>query len=113
GGVISGRHLIGDRWVTGEGAGFTSTDPASRTPVWEGRSASANDVERAVNAARGPFEGWAELSTETRQKHLEVFAAQLRAHERELAEIISREVGKPLWESLEEVGAMAGKIVLS
>jgi tetratricopeptide (TPR) repeat protein len=44
---------------------------------------------------------------------LEVFAEQLKAGRKDLAELISVETGKPLWESDEEVAAMAGKVALS
>ncbi len=112
-GVAQGRHLIGDCWLTGEGAAFESSDPATGAPLWEGQAASAWEVDLAVTAAGNAFEDWAELPVSARQRYLEAFAERLRADERRLAELISREVGKPLWESLEEVGAMVGKVALS
>jgi succinylglutamic semialdehyde dehydrogenase len=44
---------------------------------------------------------------------LEAFAERLKASKAGLAELISTETGKPLWEADEEVGAMAGKVPLS
>jgi succinylglutamic semialdehyde dehydrogenase len=70
-------------------------------------------VDRAIAAARAAFEPWADLAPAQRQAHLEKFAEQLTAHKADLAELISTETGKPLWESLEEVGSMVGKVGLS
>jgi len=111
--VINGQHLIGDAWVRGEGPAFRSSDPATGEPVCEGREAIAPEVDQVVAAARSAFEGWAELAPARRQTYLERFAERLGAHREELAELISTETGKQLWESIEEVGAMAGKVPLS
>ena len=35
-------------------------------------------------------------------RRVEAFAGQLRSHQGELAEAISRETGKPRWEALED-----------
>jgi len=55
----------------------------------------------------------AQTSLEDRIKVLEAFVAQLKASRGHLAEAISREAGKPLWESNTEVDSMIGKIPLS
>src|SRR5689334_14676206 len=73
----------------------------------------ATEIDRAVAAARGAFEAWADLEVARRQAHLERFAEKLNANKPALAELISTETGKPLWESLEEVASMAGKVALS
>jgi len=44
---------------------------------------------------------------------LDAFAEELKANRNSLAGLISLEMGKPLWESDEEVAAMAGKVALS
>ena len=111
--TMTGRHFLGGQWQPGEGAPFASSDPATGEVVWAGRSATPAEVDRAVAAARQAFDPWADLPVERRVEHLERFADRLRAARDELAEWISRETGKPLWESLEEVGAMAAKVGLS
>src|SRR5258708_6681841 len=100
-------------WVDGTGEPFHSTNPATGEPVWQGRSAGATDVDRAVEAARRAQQAWAHTSIEDRIKILEAFVAQLKANRARLAEAISREAGKPLWESNTEVDSMIGKIPLS
>src|SRR5205085_4013569 len=112
-GVMMGRHLIGADWANGAGAPFTSTDPATGRAVWEGRAATAAEVDRSVAAARGAFGPWADRTPEERARVLEAFAEQLKANKAALAELIGTETGKPLWESEEEVASMAGKVALS
>jgi succinylglutamic semialdehyde dehydrogenase len=111
--VITGKHLIGEAWAGGAGPAFSSTDPATGDAVWQGRAATGVEIDRAVAAARAAFEPWADLEVAQRQAYLERFAEKLNANKPALAELISTETGKPLWESLEEVGSMAGKVALS
>ncbi|MDQ7781450.1 MAG: succinylglutamate-semialdehyde dehydrogenase [Desulfomonilaceae bacterium] len=106
-------HFIMNQWITGSGSEFTSADPATGRHTWSGRHADAGEVQRAVEAARDAFEGWADLAPERRIDRLEIFGAQLGAHREELAHAISLDTGKPHWESLTEIKAMQGKIGLS
>ncbi|MCX7017178.1 MAG: succinylglutamate-semialdehyde dehydrogenase [Candidatus Sumerlaeota bacterium] len=105
--------FIAGRWVEGRGARFESTDPATGATLWEGAAAAAEDIDQAVQAAREAAGEWAEAPLAKRLDVLGAFEAQLAANKPELAEIISRETGKPLWESLGEAQAMIGKIALS
>ena len=56
---ISQQLYIDGAWRDGQGAPFASRSPATREVVWEGASASAEDVERAVMAARRAFGAFA------------------------------------------------------
>ncbi len=106
-------HWIDGCWVAGEGPTFESENPATGRPCWNGRAATAAEVGAAVDAARRAGEEWRCLPLDERARILEAFASVLGAHRRPLAEAISLEVGKPLWESLGEVDAMIGKIPLT
>lgn len=106
-------HFLDGRWIDGTGEKVQSTNPATGEPVWEGRSASAADVDRAVASASRAQRRWAQTSVEDRIKILEAFVGQLKTNRVKLAEAISREAGKPLWESNTEVDSMIGKIPLS
>jgi len=101
--------LIGGRWVDGAGREFRSVNPADGSVVWTGREATKEQVGQAVAAARGAFESWSETHLEDRQALPRRFGEKLKEHKGELAEIISRETGKPLWESNGEVDSMIGK----
>lgn len=92
---------------------FSSINPATGERVWTGATASAGDVDRAAAAARAAFPDWSARSIDERATVLRAFALQLTTNKNALAELISREIGKPHWEALTEVQSMIGKIELS
>ena len=104
---------IQGRWVEGEGASFNSTSPSDGNVVWQGQCAGKADVARAFAAARGAYQSWSLTSVEQRIEWIEKFAALVKEDQSEFAERISREMGKPLWESKTEVGAVVGKATLA
>ena len=112
-----GRHgdglLIGGTWRAGRERPFRSTDPSGAEIVWEGPAAAVADVEEAVAAARTAGPAWEHAGLETRCGIVERFAAAVEREREALAMLISREVGKPLWESRTEVASMIGKISIS
>lgn len=67
-------------------------------------------VDEAVSAARKAFPGWSSLSPEEREAYLVRFQRVLRAYVKELALLITHEMGKPLGESELEVQRILGKI---
>ena len=82
------------------------------------RAATADEVSDAVSAARGAFASWSRLPVEKRIEHVNAFAELLKRERVSTAEnalplLISRETGKPYWESLGELDAMANKVPLS
>ena len=78
-----------------------------------GRWVKGKDVDSAMSAARSAFEGWRNLSLNTRKNFLKSFAAKLKKYKKDFAVAISQETGKPLWESFMEVEAMINKIPIS
>ncbi|MFT3928151.1 MAG: aldehyde dehydrogenase family protein [Myxococcales bacterium] len=67
-------------------------------------------VGEAVASARAAFPGWARLSLEQRMESMRALKTALAARAEELAVLITREVGKPLWEARTEVAAALNKI---
>ncbi|MCF7499860.1 succinylglutamate-semialdehyde dehydrogenase [Pseudoalteromonas sp. L1] len=106
-------QLIDNQWQAGLGHDFSSINPSNGEVVWQGKTATAEQVADAIKAARSAQLGWADMALEKRIVILENFAAQLKEHSEEFATIIARETGKPLWETRTEVGAMTGKIAIS
>ena len=100
-------------WKITYGTGFASTNPSNGKTVWEGNSATAEDVAGAVRSAREGFEGWSNLHILERQKCLERFAKLLTEDKNRLAEVISEEVGKTRWDALTEVQSAINKIGIS
>ncbi len=106
-------HFVDNHWIEGSGEKLVSTNPATNETNWDGLSALEPEVDMAFKAAASAFELWADRSARERIRCVERFREVIEAHKRELAEAISREVGKPLWESYTEVEAIAGKVELS
>ncbi|MDO7833553.1 succinylglutamate-semialdehyde dehydrogenase [Sphingobium sp. HBC34] len=90
-----------------------SFDPASRELVWEGPVASVEDCHRAIAAARAALPGWRALPVDDRIAIARRYAAVLGERRAALAELISRETGKLLWESDAEIGSMIAKVDVS
>ena len=67
-------------------------------------------IDAAVEAARRAWPAWRDRPPEERADLLRRFGEALRSEREALAQLIAREVGKPLWEARTEADAMAGKI---
>ncbi|MDB5103515.1 MAG: succinylglutamic semialdehyde dehydrogenase [Fibrobacteres bacterium] len=105
--------FIDGKWRPASGPEFHSTDPATGRPAWEGREAGPAEVDRAVKAARAAFPAWNALGPEKRTAYLEGYAGKLRDNLATMTEAISRETGKPIWESHQEVDTMIAKVANS
>ncbi len=104
-------HYIAGEWREGVGERFVSEDPVTGAPIWQGNEATSNEVNEAVTAARAAFPAWSSLTHEERIGHLLHFVEKLKKDD--LAETISQETGKPLWESKQEVANMVNKVTTS
>jgi succinylglutamic semialdehyde dehydrogenase len=105
--------FIDGRWCEAGGPAFVSRNPGTGGVVWEGKGASAADVDRAVASARRAFGAWSALPFDARIEIVRRFAALLTEGKEVLAHAIGRETGKPLWEARTEVAAMAAKVEIS
>jgi succinylglutamic semialdehyde dehydrogenase len=110
---MNSGQLIANQWIKGEGEAFASYNPATGQVVWQGEAASPTQVHAAVTAARGAFSGWRAFSYAQRLEVLLAFRQQLENNKPAFAQLIAEETGKPLWESLTEVGSMIAKISIS
>lgn len=104
---------IAGQWVAGQGEAMTSVSPYDNQVVWQGDSATPAQVESAVTAAREAFLTWKKLSFAEREAIVLKFAEKVKENSEEIAQIIAKETGKPIWETRTEAGAMAGKIAIS
>lgn len=102
-------QFIEGQWESGVGAVLTVTDPITGQPCWSDRGAAREQIDRAFAAARHAFEHWAATTLEQRIAYVHAFTEQLRTHRDALAQQISAETGKPLWESRSEVDTMIAK----
>ena len=104
---------IDGQWIEGEGQKISSLNPANNQLLWSGNSATQEQVDLAVNAARNAQFTWFNLGFDNRLKIIEAFAQSLDQEKLNIAAIIAEETGKPLWETATEAAAMIGKIGLS
>lgn len=87
-----------------------STEPATGATLWTGTS---GDADAAVDRAREAWPGWASMAVVKRIEIIRRYANRIRTQGDELAELISRETGKPIWESRTEVDSVVKKIDIS
>jgi acyl-CoA reductase-like NAD-dependent aldehyde dehydrogenase len=85
-------------------------DPATGEAIGTIPAGSIEAADAAVCAARDAFPDWARTAPGERAAVLKAGAARLRSHARELAELQTREGGKPLADSLGGVEAGIGAI---
>ncbi len=91
--------LIGGEWVSAaSGETFATLNPASGKEITQVALAGAQDVDRAVAAARSAFEAgpWSKLSGEERARLLWKLADLLEFHADQLAELETLDNGKPI-----------------
>lgn len=111
---ISETLFISGKWTDGHSHEFSSRNPAANDDIlWKGAAANASDVEKAVQSAKRACATWSFFSLDERIHYLLDFKKQLEIAKDHLAEVISKETGKPMWESLTEVAAMGNKIDIS
>jgi succinylglutamic semialdehyde dehydrogenase len=106
-------QFIDGSWFAGEGELLNKTNPATGEAIWQGQAASTAQVGRAVAAARAAFKAWARLPLDERLAIIRRFGELLAANKAQLAEIIARETGKPMWEAQTEVTTMVNKVDIS
>lgn len=100
-------------WKKGLGPRFSSYNPATNEVLWEGAGTSAEQVGEAIQNAKAAFKQWASLTLNARTEYLDKFIGILEQNRFNLAEIISKETGKTLWDSKSEVGSIINKIGVS
>jgi acyl-CoA reductase-like NAD-dependent aldehyde dehydrogenase len=98
------RMLIGDQWRdAASGQRIDSLDPATGKVIGSFPAGAQADVDAAVLAARAAFEGpWRKTTPYEKGRTLQRAAALMEKHAEELAQLITLENGKPLWEARKE-----------
>ncbi len=92
---------------------FYSYNPATQEVVWQGKEATDTEIDAAVAEAKRAFEKWSLFSVEERLHFLTFFSETLKKSLSSLAETISKETGKPLWEAEREIQSIIHKVPLS
>ena len=94
-------HFIGGEFVPARsGRTFTTISPSTGEPLAEVADGSAEDVDRAVVAARSAFEDhWRDTPGRIRARYLYRIARHLQERAREFAVLETMDGGKPIAES--------------
>lgn len=108
----SNGNYIGGSWEQVRSAeGYIEREnPADPDEIVFETSWDIVSTDRAVQTAREALPAWDRLGREERISHLERLQEVFRQRREDLAQAISREVGKPLWEARKEAGALPKKI---
>jgi acyl-CoA reductase-like NAD-dependent aldehyde dehydrogenase len=86
----------------------TLIEPATGEPLTDVPRVSVDDADRAIRAAQRAFTGeWRRINTRDRGRLLNKLATLIRDNAEELARMESRNVGKPIRDSRDEVGLAA------
>ncbi|NBE97530.1 aldehyde dehydrogenase family protein [Nonomuraea sp. KC401] len=91
--------FVNGEFVDGSGTPFKTVNPATEETLAEVATASSDDVDRAVQAARKAFGVWSAMPGAERAKYLFRIARIIQERARELAVLESLDNGKPIRES--------------
>lgn len=94
-----GLFIDGEFAEAADGKAFKTVSPATEETLSEVAQAGAEDVDRAVKAARKAFGKWSALPGAERAKYLFRIARIIQERSRELAVLESLDNGKPIRES--------------
>lgn len=96
--------------VTKADGEFKDISPADLSDVVMTVPFKNDHVDDACVAAKKAYPLWARLTMDERKSYLLRLKEQFGLHEAEMAEAISRDTGKPLWEGLSEAKNLSNKI---
>lgn len=103
------KRLTGHLFIDGAAVPSSSAsrkpviDPATEDRIGEVAEATAAEVDAAIDAANRAFKSWRSLNMLSRAELLHEAAAELRRIRPVVAEMLTREMGKPYKESFDEV----------
>jgi acyl-CoA reductase-like NAD-dependent aldehyde dehydrogenase len=99
--------FIDGAWVEARTASSRDVaNPATLKTLGTVPECGADDVARAVAAARAALPGWRNVPGARRAAFLVEIGGRIRARKRELATLLTQEAGKPLCESLDCIDAV-------
>jgi aldehyde dehydrogenase (NAD+) len=98
------QNYVGGEWVdAASGNTFESTSPANGDAIGTFPKSSAEDVDRAVAAAKAAYEEWRLVPAPKRGEILFRFGQLLVEQKEDLAQLMAREMGKVLPEARGDV----------
>jgi succinate-semialdehyde dehydrogenase/glutarate-semialdehyde dehydrogenase len=89
--------------IAGRPAKIQSVNPYTEKVIKEFTLMSRQEVDWQLKASRDAFLRWREIPVSERAQYLKKLAETLRSEKRNYAELITKEMGKPIRESLAEI----------
>src|SRR5918912_943501 len=103
---VAGQHykkFVGGEWIGGSDGAMEVINPATGETIAEVPRCTAEDVDRAVEAAQKAAPEWLDATPKERSELLLKLADVLDSNAEELAQLESQNVGKPLMASRDEM----------
>ena len=105
------QQFIGGRWVdAASGETLTVENPADGTVIAKVPGSSAEDVDRAADAAAKAFETWRHTTPQERSLALLKLADAIEARADELGRLESKNAGKPVAAAIDEIPVMVDNL---
>src|SRR5258706_15885729 len=104
------QNYVNGQWTSSStGATFSVFDPSTEEVIANVAAASASDVDKAVKAARAAFDSgpWPATTAQDRGRVLFKLAEKIRQNQPMLAELESRNTGKPIVEAEFDIADVA------
>ncbi len=109
--VTQQKQFIGGEFVeSSSGETMEVLNPATGEAIAEVPRGSAEDVDRAVDAAKTAWEEWQSKTPKDRMELLLKLADVIDENAEELARLESLNVGKPWWVAVDEPGVMSDNL---
>jgi 1-pyrroline dehydrogenase len=109
--VTQSKQFIGGEWAEASGGETMEVlNPATGEAIAEVPRSSADDVARAVEAAKKAWDEWRFKTPKDRMELLLKLADTIEENGEELARLESQNVGKPWWVAKDEPPAMADNL---
>lgn len=90
-----------------------SLNPATGEVLWEGAATPHEEIQKQIDEALKAQRAWRRLSFEDKSPYFNALTHVFKNRGQEISLSISKETGKPLWESKQEVEALIQKIELT
>ena len=98
------KNYINNQWIdASDSQTFDVENPYTEETIAQVPKSTGEDVDKAVIVAKSAWKKWKILGSLDMRDLLRDVAVKSRAHDREIAEIITAESGKPLIECLDEI----------
>src|SRR3954465_5517458 len=95
--IVRDKLYRGGEWVEPSGSGVLEViDSTTEQVMGSVPEGTAEDLDRAVAAARAAFDEWSQVPLEERVAACAAIGQQLAARSAEIAALIAREVGMPI-----------------